>query len=364
MQKITFSSPPGPEETVSQATQFLKEVYGETSAAEQRLQQVLEEISATGTYKHTCEELEFGARIAWRNSNRCVGRLFWESLEVLDCRNLSTDEEIRKQVASHLKTATNGGKIIPTISIFEGSRPDAPHPIRFLSPQWIRYAGYTNNGVQKGDPLMNEFTEYVQKLGWQGTGADYDLLPVVYQKSESKPVWFELDRNLVLEVVIQHPDFPWIQEQCWKWHAVPLISNMGLYIGGVYYAAAPFNGWYMLTEVAVRNLADQNRYNLLPKIAEGLKLDTSTHKNLWKDRALLILMEAVRYSYEKAGVVLVDHHRADYQFQTFSKNEAKAGRVVHGDWAWLVPPTAGSLTQVFHCEMSNEVVCPNFFYQE
>jgi hypothetical protein len=32
------------------------------------------EIDETGTYSHTSDELQFGARLAWRNSNRCIGR--------------------------------------------------------------------------------------------------------------------------------------------------------------------------------------------------------------------------------------------------------------------------------------------------
>ena len=34
-----------------------------------------------------------------------------------------------------------------------------------------------------------------------------------------------------------------------RWHAVPAISNMPLRIGGITYPAAPFNGWYLNTEI-------------------------------------------------------------------------------------------------------------------
>ena len=40
-----------------------------------RLREIRREIRRTGTYRHTPEELEFGARVAWRNSSRCIGRL-------------------------------------------------------------------------------------------------------------------------------------------------------------------------------------------------------------------------------------------------------------------------------------------------
>ena len=51
-----------------------------------RLSEITTHITETGTYSHTASELEFGARLAWRNSNRCIGRHMWRSLRVLDRR--------------------------------------------------------------------------------------------------------------------------------------------------------------------------------------------------------------------------------------------------------------------------------------
>mgnify|MGYP006139879027 CR=1 FL=1 len=33
-----------------------------------------------GHYDHTPEELAYGAKLAWRNQARCIGRLYWDSL--------------------------------------------------------------------------------------------------------------------------------------------------------------------------------------------------------------------------------------------------------------------------------------------
>ncbi len=41
---------------------------------EKRRFEVNVEISSTGRYRHTSEELEIGARLAWRNSAKCIGR--------------------------------------------------------------------------------------------------------------------------------------------------------------------------------------------------------------------------------------------------------------------------------------------------
>lgn len=59
-----------------------------------RWAQVSADIERTGTYTHTFDELSFGAKLAWRNSTRCIGRLFWNGLQVRDLRHLTTAEEM------------------------------------------------------------------------------------------------------------------------------------------------------------------------------------------------------------------------------------------------------------------------------
>ena len=113
-----------------------------------------------------------------------------------------------------------------------------------------------------------------------------------------------------------------------------MISDMCLEIGGISYTAAPFNGWYMGTEIGARNLADHDRYNLLPAVAEMMDLDTSRNGTLWKDKALIELNIAY-YTLLKQGVSIVDHHTAAQQFQQFEKQEAACGRVVTGNGCGL-----------------------------
>src|SRR5256885_17266108 len=59
------------------AERFITMFHSENRAGppDRRLRHVRHEIEATGTYRHTAAELEFGARVAWRNSSRCIGRL-------------------------------------------------------------------------------------------------------------------------------------------------------------------------------------------------------------------------------------------------------------------------------------------------
>ncbi len=123
---------------------------------------------------------------------------------------------------------------------------------------------------------------------------------------------------------------------------------MCLEVGGIHYTAAPFNGWYMGTEIGARNLADTDRYNLLPAVARRLGLDTSSDRSLWKDRALVELNRAVLDSFDRAGVTIADHHTESRRFLSHLEREGRKGREVGADWSWIVPPISGSATPVFH----------------
>uniref|UniRef100_A0A8W7PEX2 nitric-oxide synthase (NADPH) n=1 Tax=Anopheles coluzzii TaxID=1518534 RepID=A0A8W7PEX2_ANOCL len=50
-------------------------------AHDTRWQQVQKEVEATGSYHLTETELIYGAKLAWRNSSRCIGRIQWSKLQ-------------------------------------------------------------------------------------------------------------------------------------------------------------------------------------------------------------------------------------------------------------------------------------------
>ncbi|HTF08407.1 MAG TPA: nitric oxide synthase oxygenase, partial [Asanoa sp.] len=92
---------------VGEAEEFLRMCYadnGKLGPVAPRLAVVRAQIAATGTYGHTPDELAYGARIAWRNSSRCIGRLYWRSLVVLDRRRARTADEIFSLLVHHLHT--------------------------------------------------------------------------------------------------------------------------------------------------------------------------------------------------------------------------------------------------------------------
>ncbi|WP_327584262.1 nitric oxide synthase oxygenase [Nonomuraea sp. NBC_00507] len=326
-----------------------------------RLRDVTRDVARTGTYTHTFEELEFGARVAWRNSSRCIGRLYWRSLRVRDRRQVSTAEGVALECVDHLREATGDGKIRPTVTVLQPDTPALPGP-RILNDQLVRYAGHRVRGGQVvGDPKNAELTDTAKALGWRGgTGGRFDVLPVIIQPAFGDPLLCNLPGDAVLEVPLVHPEYPWFADLGLRWHAVPAISDMCLEIGGICYPCAPFNGWYMGTEIGARNLADTDRYDQLAVVAERLGLDTSTERSLWRDHALVELNVAVLHSFEQAGVTMTDHHTESRRFLTHLAKEEKAGRVCPADWSWIVPPLSGSATPVFHRYYDTSVLTPAF----
>lgn len=57
--------------------------------------------------------------------------------------------------------------------------------------------------------------------------------------------------------------YEWFKDLNLKWYAIPAVANMLMEIGGLEFTACPFNGWYMGTEIGVRDFCDSQRYNIL-----------------------------------------------------------------------------------------------------
>jgi nitric-oxide synthase len=338
---------------VDAAHAFLEQFHAETNPAyplRRRLRRVRAEIERTGTYVHTGAEVEFGAQVAWRNAARCIGRLYWHGLHVRDRRAVHSPSAVADECAAHLRACTRGGRIRSTITVFAPDRPGHPGP-RILNDQLVRYAGHrTSSGAIRGDAGQVELTEHALALGWQPPEPPgrFDVLPLLISAGGAAPEVHELPRNAVLEVPLVHPEFAWFADLRLRWHAVPAISNMPLSIGGVTYPAAPFNGWYLGTEIGARNLADAQRYDLLPVVAERMGIAGGSERTLWRDRAVIELVRAVQHSFDVAGVTMSDHHEESRRFLKHVAKEERAGRGCPTDWSWIVPPISGALTPVFH----------------
>lgn len=272
---------------------------------EARLAKVREEIRATGTYRHKPAELAYGARLALRDSGWCPANVPWRGLLVRDLRQVRDSAEVAAQCVQHLRMSTNDGKVLPMVSVFAPNTPWRPGP-RIRNDQLVRYAGYAEPGRVLGDRRYVDFTTAVRRLGWRPpTGRTaFDKLPLVVQTPHEGLSVFPLPKDVVLEVPLTHPELPWFASLGLRWHAVPVISNRMLRIGGITYPAAPYNGVYICQAIGEDVFADANAYGLARAVADRLGLDTTTDRTLWRDRAMVELNRAVLHSYDVAGVTV------------------------------------------------------------
>ncbi|CAM3834568.1 nitric oxide synthase oxygenase [Alkalicoccus chagannorensis] len=345
-----------------QAAAFIRQFMEETASsgsADARIQAIHADIDATGTYTHTPAELTFGARLAWREADRCIGRLFWQQLTVFDERETTSPEAVHRALSKHLTYAANGGRIRPAVTIFPPAGPQGDAPVRIQNHQLLRYAGWKDG---TGDPASIEITAEAEKAGWQADQQPFALLPLLLDTPRGRHC-FSWQPEVVQEVSIRHPQYDFSSLNL-RWYTVPAVSDMELVIGGIVYPAAPFNGWYMGTEIGARNFADQGRYNQLPAVADLLGLDRQRHASLWKDEALVELNKAVLFSFQEDRVSIVDHHTAALQFDLFQTKEAEAGRRVNGEWSWLIPPLSPAATSVFHQSFEQRTSAAAFRWPE
>uniref|UniRef100_A0A671R3C4 Nitric oxide synthase n=1 Tax=Sinocyclocheilus anshuiensis TaxID=1608454 RepID=A0A671R3C4_9TELE len=326
------------EELLPLATDFIDQYYTSikrcgSKAHVDRQEEVKKEIETSGMYQLKDRELIYGAKHAWRNAARCVGRIQWSKLQVFDARDCTTAHGMFNYICNHIKYATNKGNLRSAITIFP-QRTDGKHDFRVWNSQLIRYAGYKQpDGSILGDPASVELTEICIQQGWKAPKKEPNIL------------------------------FEWFKELNLKWYGLPAVSNMLLEIGGLEFTACPFSGWYMGTEIGVRDFCDSSRYNILEEVATMMGLDTRKTSSLWKDQALVEINIAVLYSFQVSKVTIVDHHSATESFIKHMENEYRVRGGCPGDWVWIVPPMSGSITPVFHQEMLNYRLTPSFEYQ-
>ena len=178
-----------PGELYRNADEFIRQCYAELDREDEigpRLAEIEDEIHERGHYEHTFFELEHGARMAWRNSNRCIGRLLWNTLRVRDARDAETAAEVHDELCQHIEFATNDGKIRPAITLFEPAV-RGEEQVRLWNYQLIRYAGYETADGVVGDPDSLAMTAYCERRGWNGDGTDFDVLPLVIQMGDGPP---------------------------------------------------------------------------------------------------------------------------------------------------------------------------------
>ena len=332
---------------------------------DQRLEQIDVDIHNTGVYQLTTQELEYGCQLAWRNAARCINRLFWSSLKVIDRRHVNTNDQMFAEICDHIREAYNKGTLQATTLVLGRES-------RMWSTQYFRFACYEQeDGSMLGDPANRELTKVAMELGWnkpQKQRTQWDLLPIIVQVDQNTPPsWYELPEDLRLIVFLSHPDAKYdaaIKKLGLRWVVQPFVADKAIEIGGIVFKCVPFSGWFMGTEIG-RNLCDVQRYNFIPKIAALLDLDVTAAANsqLNVDRIYIEINAAVLHSFQRAKIAIVDHHTAATGFIKFMKQEVKQRGNTPADWVWLVPPVSSGMSVVFHQEMLNYVVKPRVLDQ-
>ena len=358
-----------------QAADFLADYHKDSDnhgppkiSQEQRLLEVTQQLKEVGYYELTPDELEWGARTAWRNAPRCPARVVWKKLTVFDCRKATDTDAMYKAICRHLEVSLNMGNIQPAISIFRERRPGVKD-LRVWNNLIVSFAGYEQeDGSIIGDPAGVDLTKIAESLGWRGAGGRFDLLPWIFSGDDGEPRLYDIPQRfldkLPLTVDIKHPTIPAIGEMGLKWFTLPGVASMMAEIGGNQFPAAPFAGWYQETEIASRDLLDIQRYNLLEPMGEAMQLDMSSNTTLWKDMVALELNRAVLESYKNAQVSIVDHYTQAEQFMEHMAAEYKERGGCPADWVWIVPPSSGSLVPTYHQEMLRYNLSPSYEYQE
>lgn len=103
-----------------EAIEFINLYYHERSdemqgtdgflSCDERISAIKESIYATGTYVHTFDELQHGARVAWRNAPKCSNRKYWQQLKLLDQRTATSNKEMFNSCIQHLSKAVSDPK--------------------------------------------------------------------------------------------------------------------------------------------------------------------------------------------------------------------------------------------------------------
>ncbi len=318
------------------AERFLQRFFVENrvpNAFGPRWEEVQQQMAQGNPYEPTSEELLYGVRLAWRQSRGAFERPFWPEIAVRDVRHLDHPDDIAQAVFTHLELSYNGGTVRPLVTIFGADRADRVGP-QLWNKELPTYAG------QRRAVLMNLLNS-LNRMGWRTQGDHYEVLPLVVECAGYAPQIYPIPPEKSLAVALVHPDYLWFKTLNLRWSALTAFSDRHLMIGGHYYRGVVVSG-VQLSRAVAAVLMEAEGESLLLRIAGYLRLDTQRETSLWRMKALTVLEEAILWSFERAGVTLMETSIAARRFAAFTEQERLAGRpVCHRDQLQL--PLLGTL---------------------
>jgi nitric oxide synthase oxygenase domain/subunit len=263
---------------------------------------------AGGTWYQHPAELEFGLRASWRNARRCIMRSEHEHLALCDLRRVQSSREMARTIVKGVQEAFNRGHILPTAFVFPPRAPGKRGPMVWNN-QILAFAGYRmEDDSILGDPANVELTESMIEYGWKPpvNRSRWDMLPLITMAENDAPYMMELPSELQRTVRITHPQYEAeFRDLDLRWVLAPALSRLGFDIGGNQYTASPFIGWFMDSEIGVRNLADSFRYDALPSVIEALKLSPEPGTPLEELPEYMHMVALVRYSFVKHSILTI-----------------------------------------------------------
>lgn len=315
-------------------------------ARDDRWKAIQDEISSTDTYDLTYDELQYGAKLSWRNAPKCANRAHWQELIVKDYRYVKTNEECNEALLEFLDESISSGATKTLMAVFPHRRPHQKQGPRTWNSNLYRFAGYRTKEGILGDPRDEEFTQVlIERHGWKPPSprTKWDPLPLLIQFDETKPPQiFQLPSQYVPIIHLEHPDHLGFNALGLRWFAIAVVAGRELSIGGLVFTMAPFVGYFMDMDL-VRDLTDPSRYDVCLAVAEAVKIDTSSTNPIWKDEAFMVVNQAVVSSFANSGFACISHHVMAAEFYKFYKNEMATRGYCPGNWKWLTPCTVSSL---------------------
>ena len=293
------------------------------------------EIRTRGTYTHTEEEIVHGARVSWRNSAKCVGRISWNTLLVRDRRHVTNLDHMFAECLEHQRLATADGSLKAVMTVFRPRQPGTRMGQRFWNAQLVRFACYENeDGTLMGDGANKQYTDEVISFGWKPPvpRTAFDVLPIVIEDPITGTTkMFELPKEYHKVTMITHPKYPEFDKLRLRWCVVPTVTSFTLRLGGLEYTCCPFNGWFMESEIT-RDLLEAGRMNKMEAIARAIGVDPTDEDGFWREHVMLETNKAVMHSFRRDGHSIVDHVTAQSQFLAHDMREKKLGREVPAQW--------------------------------
>jgi len=294
-----------------------------------------------------------------------VGRISWNTLMVRDRRHVTNLNQVFAECLEHQRLATADGSLESVMTVFAPRQPGTRMGTRFWIPQLVRFASYEqDDGTLIGDRANKAYTDECLELGWKPPvpRTEFDVLPIVIEDTVSGLVqMFVLPKEYHKVTMIEHPKYPDFAKLGLRWCVVPTVTCMTLKLGGLEYGCCPFNGWFMETEIT-RDLLEAGRMDKMGQIAKAIGIEED-EDDFWRERVAIETNKAVMHSFRRDKHTVVDHVTAQYQFLGHDAREKREGRECPAQWSWVVPAIGGSTLPIWHHEMRDFYIEPQYEYQ-